>query len=174
MLTPALHLTSHLFLLAVSTSLASSAPPDRGWRVVGEDLVPAPAETRPVAKAAGDRGLRLSGRGTPFIVAPRIDVLEGGPPTDAITLEGWISIDRPTRWGGVIGAIQDNGEAETGVLLGYGNDAPYFAVSAEGTDDVDGQLTYLTADTPYTIGKWHHLVGTYDGLAMRLLSLIHI
>lgn len=163
------HLPSGLFLLALSaSSTAFSAPPDRAWRVVGEDLVPAPAETRPVDRAAEDRGLRLSGRGTPFIVAPRIDGLDGGPPTDAVTLEGWISIDRPTRWGGVISAIQDNGEAETGVMLGYGNDAPYFAVASEGIDDVDGKLTYLTAEAPYTIGKWHHLVGTYDGVVMRL------
>ena len=80
------HLPSGLLLLAVSVSYtAFSTPPDRAWRVVGEDLVPAPAETRPVARVAEDRGLRLSGRGTPFIVVPRIDGLDGGPPTDAVT-----------------------------------------------------------------------------------------
>ena len=143
-------------------------PSERRWSIEGDELRPAPAITRPVERRAEATGVRLSGRSTPFIIAPRIDRLEWGMPTDAVTLEGWVSIDRPTMWGGVVGAIQDNGSVETGILLGYRDDLPCFAVSSEGVDDPDGRLTYLTGPRPLVVGKWHHLVGTYDGSTMRL------
>lgn len=158
-----------LFAGVLLPSIAwAAAPPDRAWLSEGDSLTPAPAETRGDDRAAVDGGIRLTGRGTPFVIAPRIDAFDGGMPTEAVTLEAWASIDEPRQWGGLVGAIQDNGDAETGLILGYGNSAPYFGIASTGVDDADGRLTYLTADTPYAIGKWHHLVGTYDGTVMRL------
>ena len=119
-------------------------------------------------RSSVEHGLRLSGRGTPFVVAPRIDALPDGLPTDAITVEAWVAIDSPRRWGGVVGAIQDNGDAETGFVLGYGEGAPYFGIASVGIDDADGRLTYLTADRSWVPGRWHHLVGTYDGTVQRI------
>ena len=143
------------------------------WTTAGTELEAASgtlavSETRPIPRAAVASGLALSGRGTPFVIAPRVDGIAGGLATDAVTLEAWVSIDTPTQWGGVVGAIQDNAEAETGMILGYGYEKPYFGIASTGVDDVDGKLTYLESSKPYEIGKWHHLVGTYDGTTMRL------
>ena len=143
------------------------------WMAEGTEIVPADGnalgvDSRPVPRKEANHGLSLSGRGTPFVVAPRVDGIDGGMPTDAITLEAWVAIDMATRWGGVIGAIQDNANAETGILLGYEGERPAFALASTGVDDADGMITYLLADRPWTEGRWHHLVGTYDGSVMRI------
>ena len=157
----------------VCLATAVEAAEEWRWTAEGTTLVPVAgtiplAESRPVPRKEASEGVSLSGRGTPFIVAPRVDGIDGGMPTDAITVEAWVAIDMATRWGGVVGAIQDNANAETGVLLGYEGDRPAFAVASTGVDDADGLLTYLQADRPWTEGKWHQLVGTYDGSVMRI------
>ncbi len=159
----------------LSNGLLASAGTGEEWRwsARGTDLVPSTDATpsvasRPVPRTPTDEGMTLSGRGTPFVVADRIDDIDGGMPGDEITLEAWVAIDLATRWGGVVSAIQDNANAETGVLLGYEGNRPTFAIASTGIDDEDGRLTYLQADRPWTEGKWHHLVGTYDGSVMRI------
>jgi len=156
--------------IAASSSLAATVPTADGWSwtVADATLSPAPADVRDVPRTPGEHGLRLSGRGTPFVVASRIDALAPALPVDAITVEAWVAIDEPRQWGGVVGAIQDNGNAETGFVLGYGDTAPYFGVASNGLDDADGRLTYLAADRAWVPGKWHHLVGTYDGVVQRI------
>ena len=163
--------------IAAASSLCLMAPVEGAeewrWVVAGKDLVPADGTdmeiaSRPVPRKVATHGVSLSGRGTPFIIAPRIDGIDGGLPTEAITLEAWVAIDMATRWGGILGAIQDNANAETGVLLGYEGDRPTFALASTGIDDEDGMITYLQADRTWTEGKWHHLVGTYDGSVMRI------
>ena len=152
---------------------ASAASEDRRWVAKGTDLVAVDGTdlqvvSRDIPRKKATHGMSLSGRGTPFILAPRVDGIDGGLPLDAVTLEAWVAIDMPTRWGGVIGAIQDNADAETGMILGYEGDRPMFAIAGAGVDDDDGLLTYLQADRSWTEGKWHHLVGTYDGSVMRV------
>ncbi|MDG2021795.1 MAG: metallophosphoesterase [Phycisphaerales bacterium] len=159
--------------LAVSSAPADAQVAAQRWTTSGTELeatadsLPV-AETRPIPRSEIKSGLALSGRGTPFIIAPRVDGIPGGLATDAVTIEAWVSIDMPTQWGGVVGAIQDNAEAETGMILGYGFEKPYFGIASTGVDDADGKLTYMESSKPYEIGKWHHLVGTYDGTTMRL------
>ena len=155
-------------LLHLFGGIGSLEPPqERRWRAVGASLEPVPSEVR-TDVVAGTHGIRLSGDRTPFVVSRRMENGLEAFPRDHVTLEGWISIDRPSAWGGIIGAIQDNGTAETGIVLGYREDRPFFAVSSEGVEDVDGRMTYLVGRTPLVIGKWHHLVGTYDGVSMKL------
>ncbi len=89
-------------------------------------------------------------------------------PKREMTVSAWVLIHTPTRWGGVIGVIQDNGEAEKGWILGYDEDSFYFGLSAEGTDDGDGLLTYLDGTDPLEPGRWFHVAATYDGSTMRL------
>ncbi|MCP4837558.1 MAG: hypothetical protein GY895_22665 [Phycisphaera sp.] len=165
-------LTAFAFVSSASARLRLVADDWRwvaeGTSLVGIDGTNLEVETRNVPRKKATHGMSLSGRGTPFILAPRVDGLEGGPPKEAVTLEAWVAIDMATRWGGVVGAIQDNAEAETGMLLGYEGDRPMFAIASEGVEDEDGRLTYLLADRTWTEGKWHHLVGTYDGSVMRV------
>ncbi len=89
-------------------------------------------------------------------------------PKKALSVEAWVSIDKPTRWGGIVSCVQDNGGYEKGWVLGYDERAFTFAVSTEGADDGDGLLTYVTGEGAYEIGRWHHVVGTFDGATTRL------
>ena len=79
-----------------------------------------------------------------------------------------MSINTTTRWGGIIGTIQDNGDAEQGWLLGYDEDSFTFALASDGSDDGNGRLTYLDGTTPIETGRWYHVAGIYDGTTMRL------
>ncbi len=50
-------------------------------------------------------------------------------PLGSLSAEAWVRIDRPTRWGCIIGFQQDNGAYEKGWSLGYNNDHFEFRVS---------------------------------------------
>ena len=89
-------------------------------------------------------------------------------PARELTAEAWVAVSTPAEWGSIIGAIQDNGGYEKGWLLGNRNDRFCLAISSKGADDGDGVLTYLTAKNPFRPGRWHHVVGTYDGVEMRV------
>ena len=83
-------------LLGVASSIASTSTyaqvASQRWTTSGTELkatsdsLPV-AETRPVPRSEIESGLALSGRGTPFIIAPRVDGITGGLATDAVTLE---------------------------------------------------------------------------------------
>jgi len=89
-------------------------------------------------------------------------------PKKAFTVEAWVSIDEAQSWGGIVGAIQDNGSFEKGWLLGYRGDRFCFALATEGADDGDGKLTYLTGNSAFGLGRWFHVAGVYDGAEMQL------
>ncbi len=74
------------------------------------------------------------------MVAEQLPALPSPLPTQAMSAEAWVSIDMPTTWGGFISAVQDNGEAEKGWVLGYDQDAFTFGLASEGRDDGDGQM----------------------------------
>lgn len=91
-----------------------------------------------------------------------------GLPTRDFTVAAWVNMHETTGFGSIIGCVQDNGDAETGWVLGYTHDAFYFALSSTGTNDVDGELTYLKAATPLALNKWYYVAATYDGRSMKL------
>ncbi|MEM7233559.1 MAG: LamG-like jellyroll fold domain-containing protein [Planctomycetota bacterium] len=86
-------------------------------------------------------------------------------PETNITAEAWLRIDKEEKWGGIIGAIQDNGDFERGWLLGYNGSQFSFAVNGEGGPN---RLTYLTSETQYERGVWYHVAGTYDGKTQKI------
>ncbi len=85
-------------------------------------------------------------------------------PDRDITVEAWVKIDEPLKWGGIVGVIQDNGSYEKGWLLGYRNSMFCFAVASEKV----GKLTYLTSNRHFEPGNWYYVVGSYDGRTQRL------
>ena len=89
-------------------------------------------------------------------------------PRKAVTLSAWVSISTPREWGGIIGALQDNGNLEKGWILGYDASTFYFGLSTAGADDGNGKMTYLRAKTKYRLGKFYHLTAVYDGKSMEL------
>jgi outer membrane protein assembly factor BamB len=83
-------------------------------------------------------------------------------PQAEISAEAWICLDKGTRWGGIVGFLQDNGSDEKGWLLGY--DATHFNFSVS----TDSKLPYLPSVTEFQPGTWYHVTGTYDGAQVRV------
>lgn len=86
-------------------------------------------------------------------------------PWRELTAMGWVRVDEPRPWGGIIGALQDNGAYERGWLLGYVEDR--FSMALSGQEGA-GNLTYLRARTPFRRGGWYHVAGVYDGELLKL------
>ncbi|MCZ6539858.1 MAG: methyltransferase domain-containing protein, partial [Chloroflexi bacterium] len=85
-------------------------------------------------------------------------------PTKAISVEAWVAIGREMEWGGIIGAVHDNGSDEFGWLLGFRNRRFVFALAT--TDKP--QLTFLADTSDFRLNTWYHVVGTYDGRKHQL------
>ena len=106
--------------------------------------------------------VELDGRTSELLVAP--DLSKALLPPKDITAEAWVRLDKAETWGGIFGVLQDNGEFERGWLLGNRDSAFCFGLASEKTK----KLNYLTSPTPFGLGRWYHVVGTYDGTAQRL------
>lgn len=89
-------------------------------------------------------------------------------PVEAFTISAWAAVETPTRWGGLIGCVQDNGGYEKGWILGYDGSRFTIGLATAGADDGDGVMTYLQGSTPYRRGALHHVVATYDGARTKL------
>ena len=114
-------------------------------------------------KRAGNRqALNLDGSTSALITG---DLSDAGLPTEKFSVEAWVRVDSPQAWGGIIGAMQDNGTYEKGWLLGFVNSRFSFALNGKGGDD---QLNYMTAGNDFIPGQWYHLAATYDGATMKL------
>lgn len=85
-------------------------------------------------------------------------------PKRAMAVEAWVNIAEPREWGGIVSALQDNGDFERGWLLGFRQANFCFALCA----GESAKLTYLIADAPFEPGAWHHIAATFDGREMRL------
>jgi outer membrane protein assembly factor BamB len=86
-------------------------------------------------------------------------------PQRQMTVEAWVRVDRPLKWGGIVGVVQDNGDFERGWLLGYSDSRFSFAIAGE---KGPGRLTYLAAENEFQNETWYHVVGTYDGAVQRV------
>jgi outer membrane protein assembly factor BamB len=87
------------------------------------------------------------------------DFKTAGLPAESFTLEAWVQVGTPLKWGGILSCIQDNGSYERGWLLGYNERHFYFGLSSESKK----RITYLNSKAVYEVGAWHHVVATYDG-----------
>ena len=114
--------------------------------------------------AVGDReAIELDG--TTASVQLAADHKRAALPTRAMTAAAWVRVDKPLTWGGIVGAMQDNGSYEKGWVLGYLGGNFSFALAAKSGA---GSLGYLKSRTAFKPGHWYHVVGTYDGAAKRL------
>ncbi len=113
-------------------------------------------------------GLILNTREDALTVATRLANLENGLPKKLLTLSAWVALERGERWGGILSCLQDNGEAERGIILGYTESVFSFGLATTGADDGDGKMTYLEGKTAISWGRWHHVVATFDGKKARL------
>lgn len=68
-------------------------------------------------------------------------------PTKALTVSAWVSVDSMHANGGIVSAFQDNGDAETGWVIGYNEKTFTFGLASDGANDGDGKMTYLGGKT---------------------------
>ncbi|MFT5095549.1 MAG: hypothetical protein ACI93T_004396, partial [Porticoccaceae bacterium] len=120
--------------------------------------------TGPLLETVGDRqALELDGSGQGVVIAE--NYRDASMPRRTISVEAWVRVDEPQTWGGIVGAIQDNGDFERGWLIGYRDSKFSFALA--GTEG-NGRLTYLTAKVDFEVRSWSHVAATYDGAMMIL------
>jgi hypothetical protein len=89
-------------------------------------------------------------------------------PERYLTLSAWVVIEAPNPQGAIIGRFEEDGDGKKGFLLGYNDHVFRFALATRGSDDGNGQATVLEGKTKYELGKYYHVVATYDGAEMRL------
>ena len=120
-----------------------------------------------VADADGE-ALFFDGKTTRVVLAEDFSESEQKLPEKHMSVTAWVAVNTPIEWGGILGVIQDNGQAEGGWILGYNEHHFTFAMTSEGADDGDGYMTYMSGKTRYEEGRYYHVCATYDGAVMRL------
>lgn len=127
--------------------------------------LPGKANARVIIRKHGEiPAMQMDGKTSILIAA---DATKIAWPKKTISLEGWVRVDAQAKlpdWGGFISALQDNGDYERGILLGFHKNQFCLAITSEKTK----RLTYLNCRTPFEYDRWYHLVGTYDGKEMRV------
>ncbi len=113
-------------------------------------------------------GISFNGENAYLQISPDIADSKPALPSAEMTAEAWVNVEKPEHAGAFIAVAQDNADAEQGWILGYSDDAFYFALASSGADDGNGHMTYVRSSTPYSTGKWYHVAGTYDGRRLRL------
>ncbi len=114
------------------------------------------------------QSLMFLGQDEHCILAKNITDVVTALPTEALTVSAVCSVDVPQQWGGIIGAIQDNGDAEKGWVLGYDDTHFYFALATSGADDGNGRMTYFKSRSEHVPGKLYHVVAVFDGITTDL------
>ena len=94
------------------------------------------------------------------------DIEKANLPAGDMSVTAWVRVDKPIEWGGILGAIQDNGSFERGWLLGYVKDSFFFAISSESKK----RLTYLKTVTPLFT---RILVSPYGNLRRQSATHLH-
>jgi len=63
--------------------------------------------------------LEFTGWAADCVVADDLSDARDVLPTKAMTISAWVPVDKRQPWGGIIGVVQDNGDAEAGWVMGY-------------------------------------------------------
>jgi 3',5'-cyclic AMP phosphodiesterase CpdA len=117
----------------------------------------------PLDEPAGKPGLRFSNSPSALLAQADPETLAKSLPTREFTIAAWFSIDSAQNYGALFSSHEDNGNAETGLVLGYDNSRPILSLATTGTDDGDGRMVTLRGEKPWKTGQIHQLVATYDG-----------
>ncbi len=131
----------------------------KAWKG-GPDITPS-GDYRFASEPKPDR-IELAGREERLLIAESVS--KAILPKQDLTIETWVRVDRTQDWGGMFSAIQDNGDFERGLMLGFRKDRFCFGLSTQAA----GRLTYLDAKTPFTTGLWYHVASSYDGKVQRI------
>jgi predicted phosphodiesterase len=142
---------------------------ERGFTIQGKTLPAKQSGKIEYSSHELGGGVILDGMTSVLMLAENPNDAASTLPARTMTVGAWVSIDTPRRWGGIIGSVRDDGEIEKGWVLGYDDRQFTIGLSTTGADDGNGQLSYVAGDAhPYEVGRWHHVVATYDGAECRL------
>ncbi len=173
---------SRLFVLLVAFGIGLLSPPNISSQTTGKGLLYrwkfSPEHLKGDLFSAVHGNLKAKLIGKPLFAKQKPCVIKLNPtpatkqyihitddpsvahlPTNTITVEAWVKVERPQEWGGIVGALQDNGSYERGWVLGFRRDRFCFGLASAGKK----RLTYLSAKQNFSPGYWYHLVGSYDG-----------
>jgi hypothetical protein len=146
-----------------------------GGRVRGSEFTDATDKVRgriignPKRTSIGPgEGIQFDGEHDWLDVTTAGDAGRAGLPTREFTVSAWVNMTKTTPLAGLIGCLQDTGEAESGWQLGSDPAGFYLALASSGDGSGKGRLTYVRSPAPVVTGRWYHVVGTYDGRRMRL------
>ncbi|PQO43105.1 metallophosphoesterase [Blastopirellula marina] len=123
---------------------------------------------RSIAKDDLGESLLFAGDETGGVIADDWKQVADLLPKQDFTIAAWVAVHSPLEWGGIIGALQDNGDSEQGWILGYDHQSFYVGLATKGADDGDGKMTYLKGKTKYEKGMLYHVVAVYDGKLLEL------
>jgi len=112
--------------------------------------------------------LYFDGETTRVVLADDFAKSRQALPKKHMTVSAWVSINTPHPWGGILGTLQDNGDAESGWILGYNATTFTFGLATTGANDGNGHMTYMQGKTPYEEGRYYHVAATFDGEVMKL------
>ena len=114
------------------------------------------------------RAVRFNGRQDWLTISS--DIAKSRPPLPSrhMTVSAWVSLDQTQEWGSIVGCLQDNGDEEMGWYLGFGKETFTFSLASQGANDGNGRMTSIAGTTRIELGRWYHVVGVYDGNAMKL------
>jgi hypothetical protein len=173
----ALVVTLLVLILALSMSRpdADEAAPASHWVFEPGELragiirdqtgrLPAQVAGEPVFAQGGG----LETRPLPNGVVLRDTVRAGDPllPEQDVTVSAWVRLDQGHQFGGILGAVRWSAGSEQGFVLGYNDKV--FTWSLSGQETGTGKLTRLEGKTPFELGRWYHVAGTYDGKTTQL------
>ena len=113
-------------------------------------------------ETGGLEGLWLDGKCPPVEVESP-DVPREWPSKE-MTLEAWVALVAPARFGGILSASRQHTSPQEGWVLGFNSARFTFGLASEDHE----RMTFVDTQTPYALGQWYHLVGTYDGVTQRI------
>jgi len=120
------------------------------------------------AETASGKCLLFDGVNDWLMVAEDTTEAEEFLPKQKFTVEAWVALNNPLEKGSIVGMTKHNRDAEQGWHLGFGAKNFQFALATKGSSNTSGKLTYLKGTTEFELGRFYHVIGTYDGKAMRL------
>lgn len=88
---------------------------------------------------------------------------DGLPSRKEITVSTWVKTNSVHEWGGFVGAFQDNGQEESGWVLGTRNQK--FSIGLTGSNST---INYLSDNSDFNLGEWYHVLSTYNGTTLKL------
>jgi predicted phosphodiesterase len=128
--------------------------------------VQARVEGRPKVVPAGTSESLVFSGNEKLVMEP----VSGSMPSlrDRFSVSAWVSVEEPVTNGVVVGCFSQKGEANRGWRLGYEAGQWVFGLATAGSSVTNASWAKVVSRTPILSSRWYYVVGSYDGLVLRL------